>query len=133
MKFSIVGFLELSALTESNIGKPVGADGRVYGDLSQLTAASTTCVGVLAYSGSAGHGYIIALQNSANDAWPTVNGYSAYSGAIAAASGSKVVPSGSYNDLTSYTKLGSTDVSNWVVFYLFASFGRMKRDRFGTR
>jgi hypothetical protein len=113
--FSIVSFVELSAVTESHVGKPVGANGRVYGDLSQLTAASTTCVGVLAYSGSTGHGYIIALQNSANANCSTVNGYTAYSGSIASASGSKLVPSGSYNGLSSYTTLGSTAVSNWVV------------------
>ncbi len=106
---------DLSTATSNDIGVAVTTDGKLYYNKTAADAAGKTIAGVLAYSGSTGHGYIIALQNSANANWSTVNGYTAYSGSIASASGSKLVPSGSYNGLSSYTTLGSTAVSNWVV------------------
>ena len=105
----------LSSATSAAIGKVVGSDGKYYSNVASATNAGATVVGVLAYSGSTGYGYIIALQNSASATWSTVNGYTAYSGSIESASGSKLVPAGSYNGLSSYTTLGSTAVSNWVV------------------
>lgn len=105
----------LSTATSDDIGVAVTTDGKLYYNKTTADAAGKTIVGVLAYSGSTGHGYIVALKNSAKANRSTINGYTAYSGSIASASGSKLVPSGSYNGLSSYTTLGSTAVSNWVV------------------
>ena len=113
LNFSIVSFVELSAVTESNVGKPVGANGRVYGDLSQLTAASTTCVGVLAYSGSTGHGLIISLENATNQTWNTINGWSNQT--TNGITGKKLPDAAARGSLASYTQLGSTTVSDWMV------------------
>lgn len=111
--FSIVSFVELSAVTESNVGNLVGANGRVYSGLSPLTAASTTCVGVLAYSGSTGHGLIISLENATSQTWNTINGWSNQT--TQGFTGKKLPDAEARGNLASYTTLGSTTVSDWMV------------------
>ena len=102
---------KLSLITSSDVGKPVGADGSAYSSLSSLTAAGTTCVGVLAYSGSTGHGYIIALKNATSQTWNTINGWTTYD------SDCKKVPTDQLGELTNYTTLGSTTIvsGGWIV------------------
>ena len=102
---------KLSLITSSDVGKPVGADGSAYSSLSSLTAAGTTCVGVLAYSGSTGHGYIIALKNATNQTWNTINGWTTYD------SDCKKVPTDQLGEVTNYTSLGSTTIASggWIV------------------
>ena len=54
----------LSAATSGHVGYVVGANGRLYSTLSDLNTDNTTAVGVLAYSNTTGHGYIMSLVNS---------------------------------------------------------------------
>jgi len=103
----------LANITSSDVGKPVGADGSAYSSLSSLQAAGTTCVGVLAYSGSTGHGLIISLENATNQTWNTINGWSNQT--TQGFTGKKLPDAAARGNLASYTTLGSTTVSDWMV------------------
>jgi len=92
------------------IGCPVGANGIVYDSLDNLTAAGTTCVGVMGYVSYTGHGYILALEDATSQTWTTIDGWETYD------SDCKILPNNAARgSLTSYTKLGDTTVSNWIV------------------
>lgn len=70
----------LAYVTDADLGKVIGADGRIYAKASDTTAASTTAVAMIAYVGNASncsHGLAIAMSD--------VSGYN-WSGAITACS-----------------------------------------------
>lgn len=78
------------ALNKVELGKLFGADGNVYANATEVTAASTTAIGVVAYIGTdnftengstvggepfVGHGLVMCLKNAASDvAWRTGGG-----------------------------------------------------------
>ena len=103
----------LSAATTSDQGKVVCAAGHLH-DAKTAVPDGCTAVGILGKVTTTGHGLIIALKNAAQQDWNTIDGWTS---ASYAGTTLKVLPDdaarGTY--LTSYTKLGSTDVSNWAV------------------
>ena len=103
----------LSAVTSGHVGYAVGQNGRVYATLDALNTDNTTCVGVLAYSGSTGHGLICALVNATNQTWNTINGWSNQT--TQGFTGKKLPDAAARGTLASYTTLGSTTVSDWMV------------------
>ena len=104
----------LSAVNSGHVGYAVGLNGRVYETLEALNTDNTTCVGVLAYSGSTGHGLIMALQNAASQTWGTINGWSTSSD-FGGKSGKLLPDDTARSPLASYSTLGSMGVSNWIV------------------
>ena len=103
----------LSAVNSGHVGYAVGLNGRVYETLEALNTDNTTCVGVLAYSGSTGHGLIISLENATNQTWNTINGWSNQT--TNGITGKKLPDAAARGSLASYTQLGSTTVSDWMV------------------
>ena len=103
----------LSAATSGHVGYVVGANGRLYATLSDLTTDNTTAVGVLAYSGSMGHGLIISLENATSQTWNTINGWSNQT--TQGFTGKKLPDAAARGNLASYTTLGSMTVSDWMV------------------
>ena len=107
------GYTLLSAATTADIGKVVCAAGHLH---TAKTAVPDGCtaVGILGKVTGTGHGLILALQNAESTNYNTINGWSsetAYAGTTL-----KVLPDDTARDeLTSYTMLGSTNVSNWAV------------------
>ena len=101
----------LSAATTSDYGKVVCAAGHLH-DAKTAVPAGCTAVGILGKV--TGHGLILALQDAASQTWNTINGWTsvtAYAGTTL-----KQLPAGALGDnLTSYTALGSTAVSDWCV------------------
>ena len=71
-------------------------------------------MGILGKVTETGHGLILALQNANSQNWNTINGWTSettYAGTTL-----KVLPDAARgSNLTSYTTLGETAVSNWAV------------------
>jgi len=103
----------LSAATTSDVGKVVCADGHLR-DAKTAVPAGGTAVGILGKVTETGHGLILALQDAPAQQWSTINGWKSvtYAGTTL-----KVLPNDAARgaNLTSYTTLGSTAVSNWAV------------------
>ena len=104
----------LSAATTSDVGKVVCADGHLR-DAKTAVPAGGTAVGILGKVTETGHGLILALQDATSQKWNTINGWTSettYAGTTL-----KVLPNDAARgaNLTSYTTLGSTAVSNWAV------------------
>ena len=104
----------LSAATTSDVGKVVCADGHLR-DAKTAVPAGGTAVGILGKVTETGHGLILALQDATSQNWNTINGWTSvttYAGTTL-----KVLPNDAARgtNLTSYTALGSTAVSNWAV------------------
>lgn len=103
----------LSAATAEDIGKVVCSAGELH-DAKTAVPAGHTAVGILGKVTSTGHGLILALQDASNQTWTTIDGWTstdAYAGTTL-----KVLPdNAARNNLTSYTALGGTAVSNWAV------------------
>ena len=79
--FNISRNVILANVTASDLGKVIGADGRIYANASAATTASTTAVAMIAYVGNASncsHGLAIAMSD--------VSGTYNWSGAITACS-----------------------------------------------
>ena len=103
----------LSAATTSDYGKVVCADGHLH-NAKTAVPAGCTAVGILGKVTSTGHGLILALQDATSQtfdnifswAWPTYAGTKL-----------RVLPDDAARgkQLTSYTALGATAVSNWAV------------------
>lgn len=84
------------AMNKVEIGKLFGTDGNVYADADEVSAASTTAIGVVAYIGTnnytengktisgsdfVGHGLVLCLKNAASGAcWSNVTNTSEFAG-----------------------------------------------------
>ena len=104
----------LSAATTSDYGKVVCAAGHLH-DAKTAVPTGCTAVGILGKVTETGHGLILSLQDATSQTWNTINGWTSvttYAGTTL-----KVLPDDAARggNLTSYTTLGSTTVSNWAV------------------
>ena len=104
----------LSAATTSDYGKVVCAAGHLH-DAKTAVPDGCTAVGILGKVTETGHGLILALKDATSQTWNTINGWTSvttYAGTTL-----KVLPDDAARgtNLTSYTKLGETAVSNWAV------------------
>ena len=104
----------LSAATAEDIGKVVCAAGHLH-EAKTAVPAICTAVGILGKVTETGHGLILALQDATSQNWNTINGWTSvttYAGTTL-----KVLPDDAARgaNLTSYTALGTTAVSNWAV------------------
>ena len=128
----------LSAATTSDVGKVVCADGHLR-DAKTAVPAGGTAVGILGKVTETGHGLILALQdataqtgNTIINVWTSTTDY--------ASTTLKVLPNDDARgaNLTSYTALGTTAVSNWAVAQksdykaIFTNLGSTQSDSFGT-
>ena len=127
----------LSAATTSDYGKVVCADGHLH-DAKTAVPAGCTAVGILGKVTETGHGLILALQDATSQNWNTINGWTSvttYAGTTL-----KVLPDDAARgaNLTSYTALGTTAVSNWAVAQksdyeaIFKNLGSTQGDSDGT-
>ena len=127
----------LSAATTEDVGKVVCAAGHLH-DAKTAVPTGCTAVGILGKVTETGQGLILALQNASAQNWNTVNGWAsvtAYAGTTL-----KVLPNDAARgtNLTSYTTLGETTVSNWAVAKksdyeaIFTNLGSTTSDSDGT-
>ena len=104
----------LSEATTIDYGKVVCAAGHLH---YAKTAVPTGCtaVGILGKVTETGHGLILALENATTQTWNTINGWTSETNY--ASTTLKLLPDDSArgSSLTSYTKLGDINVSNWCV------------------
>ena len=124
----------LNAAKAENIGMVVCNKGHLH-DAKEAVPAGCTAVGILGKVTGTGHGLILALKNATNQNWNTINGWTS---ASYAGTTLKVLPDGARGtNLTSYTTLGETTVSNWAVAQksdyaaIFANLGSTKGDNEG--
>ena len=128
---------QLSAVTTSDIGKVVCAAGHLH-DAKTAVPDGCTAVGILGKVTETGHGLILALEDATSQDWNTINGWTSettYAGTTL-----KVLPDDAARgtNLTSYTTLGTTAVSNWAVAQksdyeaIFINLGSTKSDNDGT-
>ena len=104
----------ISAATTSDIGKVVCAAGHLH-DAKTAVPTGCTAVGILGKVTETGHGLILALNDAASQTWNTINGWTSETNY--ASTTLKLLPDDSArgSSLTSYTKLGDINVSNWCV------------------
>ena len=135
-KKATVTYPLLSAATTSDQGKVVCAAGHLH-DAKTAVPDGCTAVGILGKVTETGHGLILALQDAAQQNWNTINGWTSvttYAGTTL-----KVLPDDAARgtNLTSYTTLGETTVSNWAVAQksdyeaIFTNLGSTKGDSDG--
>jgi hypothetical protein len=136
VKKAAVTYPLLSAATTSDYGKVVCAAGHLH-DAKTAVPDGCTAVGILGKVTETGHGLILALQNATSQTWNTINGWT--SETTYASTTLKVLPDdAARGSLTSYTKLGSTAVSNWAVAQksdyeaIFINLGSTTSDEDGT-
>lgn len=125
----------LSTATTADYGKVVCAAGHLH-DAKTAVPAGCTAVGILGKVTSTGHGLILALQDATSQTWNTI-----FSWAWPTYAGTKlrVLPDDAARgkQLTSYTALGATAVSNWAVAQksdydaIFTNLGSTTGDRDG--
>ncbi len=101
-------------MTADYIGSVVCSDGNVYRAKTAVPSGKTA-VGILGKVTATGHGLILALQDATKQNWPTINGWTSvttYAGTTL-----KLLPNNAARgaNLTSYTMLGETAVSDWAV------------------
>ena len=124
--------IALSAVTSDYIGSVVTTDGNVY-PAKTAVPAGKTAVGILGKVTETGHGLILALQDATQQKWNTTI-YGWTSDETYAGTTLKQLPAGALGSLTSYTKLGSVDVSNWCLAQkndyeaIFINLGSAKHD-----
>ena len=127
----------LSAATAEDVGKVVCTAGHLH-DAKTAVPAGCTAVGILGKVTETGHGLILALQDATAQTWNTINGWTSvttYAGTTL-----KVLPNDAARgaNLTSYTVLGATAVSNWAVAQksdyeeIFTNLGSTTGDGNGT-
>ena len=127
----------LSAATSSDYGKVVCASGHLH-DAKTAVPTGCTAVGIIGKVTSTGHGLILALQDAKSQTWTTINGWTSddtYAGTTL-----KVLPDNTARgaNLSSYTTLGSTSVSNWAVAQksdyeaIFTNLGSTTSNSLGT-
>jgi len=104
----------ISAATTSDYGKVVCAAGHLH-DAKTAVPTGCTAVGILSKVTETGHGLILALNDAASQTWNTINGWASETNY--ASTTLKLLPDDSArgSSLTSYTKLGDINVSNWCV------------------
>ncbi len=104
----------LSAATTSDVGRVVCTAGHMH-DAKTAVPAGCTAVGILGKVTETGHGLILALQDATAQTGNTINGWT--STTDYASTTLKVLPDDAARgaNLTSYTTLGTTAVSNWAV------------------
>ena len=125
----------LSAATTADYGMVVCAAGHLH--LAKTAVPSgCTAVGILGKVTATGHGLILALQDAEQQSWNTINGWTSTS--YAGTTLKQLPDDDARGSLTSYTKLGSTTVSNWCVAQksdyeaIFTNLGSKKSDKDGT-
>ena len=126
----------VSVATTSDCGKVVCAAGHLH-DAKTAVPAGCTAVGILGKVTATGHGLILALKNATDQRWNTINGWTS---ASYAGTTLKVLPDDDARgvNLTSYTTLGATAVSNWAVAQksdyeaIFINLGSTTSDIEGT-
>jgi len=103
----------LSSATTADYGMVVCAAGHLH-PAKTAVPAGCTAVGILGKVTETGHGLILALQNATMQTWNTINGWTSQTYASTTL---KVLPDDNArgSNLTSYTTLGTTTVSNWAV------------------
>ena len=126
----------LSAATTDDIGKVVCAAGHLH-DAKTAVPDGCTAVGILGKVTETGHGLILALEDATSQTWNTINGWTpaSYAGTTL-----KVLPDDAARgtNLTSYTTLGETTVSNWAVAQkndyvaIFVNLGSTNSNEDGT-
>ena len=129
----------LSEATAEDIGKVVCAAGHLHEAKTAVPASCTAAVGILGKVTSTGHGLILALQDATAQTWNTINEWD-YEETYATFTPLQVLPDDAARgaNLTSYTALGSTAVSNWAVAEksdykdIFTNLGSTQSDSFGT-
>ena len=113
VKKSAVTYPLLSTATSDDIGKVVCAAGHLH-TAKTAVPEGCTAVGILGKVTETGHGLILALQDATSQDWTTINDWTSetnYAGTTL-----KVLPANALgSNLTSYTTLGETTVSNWAV------------------
>ena len=112
-KTEAVSYTLISEATTSDYGKVVCAAGHLH-DAKTAVPRSCTAVGILGKVTTTGHGLILALSDATSQTWNTINGWTS---ASYAGTTLKVLPDDAArgSNLTSYSTLGSTTVSNWCV------------------
>ena len=106
--------MRLSSASTADYGKVVCNNGHMH-DAKTAVPAGCTAVGVLGKVTSAGHGLILALKDATEQTWNTINSWGSVT--TYASTTLKVLPDDAARgtNLTSYTELGNTTVSNWAV------------------
>jgi len=135
MKVKKGGIVLLSAATKDDIGKVVCAAGHLH-EAKTAVPDGCTAVGILGQVTETGHGLILSLQDATNQNCNTINGWTS---ASYAGTTLKVLPDDAARgtNLTSYTTLGETTVSNWAVAQqsdyeaIFTNLGSMTGDGVG--
>ena len=104
----------LSSATMADYHMVVCAAGHLH-TAKTAVPSGCTAVGILGKVTSTGHGLILALQDATAQTWNTINGWSSVT--TYASTALKLLPDNTARgaNLTSYTTLGSTTVSNWCV------------------
>ena len=136
-EYSAPAYTLLSAATTSDYGKVVCAAGHLH-DAKTAVPSGCTAVGILGKVTATGKGLILALKDATAQTWNTINGWTSvntYAGTTL-----KVLPDDAARgaNLTSYTALGTTAVSNWAVAQksdyeaIFTNLGSMKSETYGT-
>ena len=126
----------LSAATMADYRMVVCAAGHLH-TAKTAVPSGCTAVGILGKVTSTGHGLILALQDATAQTWNTINGWSSVT--TYASTALKLLPDNTARgaNLTSYTTLGSTTVSNWAVAQksdyeaIFANLGSTTGDNDG--
>ena len=103
----------LEKATAEDIGKVVCAEGHLH-DAKTAVPEGCTAVGILGKVTETGHGLILALQDATSQTWTTINGWTSVT-SYASTTLKKLPTTALGSNLTSYTTLGSTAVSNWAV------------------
>ncbi len=137
MKKSAPVYTLLSAATTSDYGKVVCAAGHLH-DAKTAVPAGCTAVGIIGMVTETGHGLILALHDATAQTWKTINGWT--STTTYASTTLMVLPDDAARgaNLTSYTALGTTAVSNWAVAQksdyeaIFTNLGSTKSETYGT-
>ena len=127
----------LANATAEDLGKVVCAAGHLH-DAKTAVPRSCTAVGILGKVTTTGHGLILALSDATSQTWNTINGWTSVT--TYASTTLKQLPDDTArgSNLTSYSTLGSTTVSNWCVAQksdyeaIFTNLGSTTGDSDGT-
>ena len=125
----------LNAATTENIGMVVCNKGHLH-DAKTAVPAGCTAVGILGKVTTTGHGLILALSDATSQTWNTINGWT--SASYAGTTLKVLTDAARGTNLTSYTALGETTVSNWAVAQksdyeaIFTNLGSTTADSDGT-
>ena len=136
-KTEAVSYTLISEATTSDYGKVVCAAGHLH-DAKTAVPRSCTAVGILGKVTTTGHGLILALSDATSQTWNTINGWTSVT--TYASTTLKQLPDDTArgSNLTSYSTLGSTTVSNWCVAQksdyeaIFTNLGSTTGDSDGT-